>query len=345
MAVSAVFYDLRQGRITPMEPPSAPLVMCLGNFDGVHRAHASLLRRARALRDEKLPEGLCGVFTFVHPSSDYRHVGGELGSPVSSLVLRSSEEQHHLTTVTEKLRLFAVLGMDFACLCEFEEIYKLSPEAFLTLLSEELGVRGAVCGFNFHFGAGGKGTAEELAAYFDRPDEGYYHVIAPSYCLDGDAVSSTRIRQLLWAGHADVAEQHLGRPYALEAPVVTGKQLGRKLGFPTANQYFPPESLIPAHGVYAVICHTPLGIFPGVANVGSHPTVDTHAAVNCETHVMGPTQELYGYDMRVEFLRRLRGEEKFETVEMLIEAITRDAETAEAYVRSYLADKAREADK
>lgn len=333
--VSAVFYDLRSGHPVRMDPPREPLAMCLGNFDGVHRAHASLIRRTVALRDQRLPEGLCGVFTFLRPASDFhREVKADDGRSV--VTLRPIGERRHLTTLDEKLRLFAALGADVVCLGDFEELYSLSPEAFLTFLSEDLGVRGAVCGFNFHFGVGGKGTADTLKAYFDRPEAGYFCDIALPYLMDGDTVSSTRIRRLLLEGHADTALRHLGRPYVLETEVVTGKQLGRKLGFPTANQSFPPESLIPAHGVYAVICHTPLGRFPGVANVGSHPTVDHEAAVNCETHVIGPAQDLYGYPMRVEFLKRLRGEKRFDSVEALTQAIAKDAEEATAYVRAYL---------
>lgn len=334
MSVSAVLYDLRGGHPVRTERPIEPIVMCLGNFDGVHRAHASLIRSTVALRDQRLPQGLCGVFTFIRPASDFRREF-KPDSGQSIVSLRPVEERLHLTTLEEKLRLFSDLGVDIVCLVDFQEVYSLSPDAFLTFLSKELGVRGAVCGFNFHFGVGGQGTADTLKAYFDRPGEGCFCHVAPPYLLDGDTVSSTRIRRLLLDGHADTALRHLGHPYTLEAEVVSGKQLGRKLGFPTANQYFPPESLIPAHGVYAVICHTPLGIFPGVANVGSHPTVDHEAAVNCETHVIGPSQDLYGYAMRVEFLKRLRDEQCFDSVEALSQAIARDADAAVAYVQAY----------
>ena len=196
--------------------------------------------------------------------------------------------------------------------------------------------KGAVCGFNFHFGKGSAGNAQMLAEYFHHPENGCYSHIAPPFCLDDIPVSSTHIRRLLREGLAETACRFLGRPYVLETRVVPGKQLGRKLGFPTANQYFLAESLVPAHGVYAVLCHTPLGRFPGVANVGSHPTVDHAAAVNCETHVIGPTQNLYGYRMRVEFLYRLRDEKKFSSVEELADTIRQDADTAIAYVTDYL---------
>ena len=141
---------------------------------------------------------------------------------------------------------------------------------------------------------------------------------------------------MLLAGEADTAALHIGRPYTLQTPVVHGKQLGRSWGLPTANQYFRPESLIPAHGVYAVLCHTPDGIYPGVANVGSRPTVDQAAPVNCETHIIGYDKDLYGYPLKIEFLSRLREEVKFSSADALRAAIQKDIENATAYVESYL---------
>ncbi len=331
--VTPVFLDLRGDKVARMEAPPEAIVMCLGNFDGVHTAHAALLRRGLALRDEKLPGCLCGVFTFFHPSSDYSHLKARAEQHTEdSLVLRKPAQQRHLTTLKEKIRLFKEQGMEFVCLCDFNQIRTLPAQDFLSFLSHDLMVRGAVCGFNYQFGMGGRGTSELLKTHFDRPEAGFFYSIAPPYRIDGETVSSTRIRKLLSEGQAATAAKHLGHPYTLERKVVAGKRLGRKLGFPTANQHFLPESLIPAHGVYAVRCHTPLGIFPGVANVGSHPTVDKHAAVNCETYIIGPSQDLYGYRMRVEFLYRLRDEQKFDSVESLTQAIARDAAAAEAYI-------------
>lgn len=336
MGISPVFWDLRHGEPIPMQAPTKPLTVCLGNFDGVHKGHASLLHLTKELRDKQLPDALCGVFTFYCPSTDYlREANGKSSSEKTS----GGNGQFHLTTLEEKLSLFYQHGMDFVCLCDFESICSLSPEGFLSFLSQTLGVRGAVCGFNYHFGAEGRGTAAQLKRYFDRPADGYFAKIADPVVVDGETVSATYIRRLLQEGRADTAILHLGRPYALESVVVKGKRLGRKLGFPTANQYFYPESLIPALGVYAVLCHTPLGIFPGVANIGSRPTVDEHAEVNCETHIFGPAQDLYGYRMRVEFLCRLRPEKQFPSLEALTAAISADATAAEAYVKQYLASR------
>lgn len=319
-----VCLNLREDRPRLMPPPERA-ALCLGNFDGVHRAHTSLLREGIRLATELTANGrgeggghdvLCGVFCFFKPSID--HLPGRGERPL------------HLTSLREKLRLLAEAGMDFAYLCPFPDVRDMSPEAFISLLRARCGCVGVACGFNFRFGYRAEGTASLLASAFGEGRT----VILPAMELDGDVVSATRIRACLLRGDVEAAERLLGRPYALETTVTHGKQLGRSIGFPTANQYFLAESIIPAHGVYAVLCHTPAGVFPGVANVGNHPTVDTDARVNCETYIIGYNGDLYGHRMRVELLTFLRPEQKFADLPALTAAIRRDAERAEAYVQN-----------
>lgn len=361
MTPHLTFLRLRGGVPCPMEPPTGPTVLCLGNFDGVHRAHAALLARAREMADgmatearqkaadghtvgdtadwtaikgfDKTADGavaeateaqrpLCGVFSFFRPSIDYMNRPGLSG---------------HLTTLREKLRLWAQAGMDFACLCDFPAVRHLSPEAFMELLTDRAHCRGVVCGYDFHFGAGGIGCADTLVARFDCPEEHRRAAVIPMMVCGGQPISSTRIRALLREGNVEEAAELLGRPYALEATVVHGKHLGRELGFPTANQRFPAECMIPAHGVYASLCHTPFGTFPGVSNVGCHPTVDAHAQVNCETYLVGLSHDLYGMRIRVELLKHLRPERVFPDVDALVSAIRQDTAHAEAFVATHLA--------
>lgn len=336
-AVSPVFLDLRGDAILAVPPPTAPCVLSLGNFDGVHRAHADLITASLSLRDQHIPDGLCGVFSFFHPSSDYRSVSADgQGNTPSQTVLRKPRCLAHLTTLKEKLRRFKALGVDFVCLCDFNCLRTLSPSAFIDFLQTHLEIKGVVCGFNFRFGIHGSGHAHDLAAAFSNTAEGRFCQVVPPFCLNGETVSATRIRQMLAEGDAVSAEKQLGYPYALEARVISGKQLGRRLGFPTANQNFLPEKAVPAKGVYAVICHTPHGTFPGVANVGNHPTVDRAAPVNCETYVIGYEGNLYGTLMRVEFLCRLREETKFPSPEALAASIAHDVQSASDYVASYV---------
>ena len=236
----------------------------------------------------------------------------------------------HLTTLRDKLLLFAQMGLEFACVCNFPDIRDLSPEDFISMLRNDSNCVGLTCGFNYFFGKGASGNISHLREQF-----GWNRVfVQPEMTLDGMTVSSSRIRACLEHGDTETAERLLGRPYSLDTNVVHGKGLGRTLGFPTANQYFPAERAIPSRGVYAVLCHTPYGTFPGVSNVGIRPTTDSHGRVNCETHIIGMKGDLYGRRIRVEFLSKLRNEQKFNGVEELVEAIRKDAAEADAVARA-----------
>ncbi len=316
-----VCIDLRDGfPRTETATPPARVVLCLGNFDGVHVAHTALLREgvklAKTLSRARKEAVAAGVLCFFRPSSDFFRP--------------ADAPPHHLTTLAEKLTLMAEVGVDFAYLCDFEEVRHLPPEAFLAMLEERLGCVGAVAGFNHRFGAEARGDASLLSRHFGEAAV----VLMPAREADGVTVSSSAIRERLWSGDPEGAARLLGRPYRITAPVTTGKQLGRTIGFPTANQTFPDGALIPAHGVYAALCHTEEGTFPAVANVGSHPTVDTDARVNCESYLMGYTGDLYGRSMTTELLVYLRPETHFPDVTALTAAIARDAATAEACLRA-----------
>lgn len=325
MSPRLIFVDLRGEDPCPMKAPPRS-VMCLGNFDGVHRAHAVLLAEGMSLarhlsmREE---ETHCGIFCFFRPTVDF------VFTPEGVTPVRV---RGHLTTLRDKLRILAKMGLDFACLCDFRDVRGLKPEEFISLLKNECNCVGAVCGFNYYFGNHAKGNAYHLLEAFGED----HTFIQPEMNLDGSPVSSSRIRACLKEGDVETAERLLGRPYSLETAVVHGKALGRTLGFPTANQYFPAERAIPETGVYATLCHTPYGIFPGVSNVGSHPTVDDFARVNCETYIIGLKGDLYGKRIRVEFLTKIRGEQKFDGIEALTAAIRKDAEIASRFVEKRL---------
>ncbi len=307
--------DLRQTPYRTAEKPPAHTVLCLGNFDGVHAAHTELLRRglslARTLSLSRKENVGCGVLCFFRPSSDFFNPCAQ-----------------HLTTLREKLRLFALSGIEYAYLCDFSAVRALPAEHFLTLLARTVGCVGTVCGFNHRFGAGARGDAALLTAYFGK----YAVYIVPEIKVENTTVSSTNIRDALLRGDAESATRLLGRPYSLDATVTSGKKLGRTIGFPTANQYFPAESIVPAHGVYASLCHTPDGVFPAVTNVGNHPTVDAHARINCESFIMGYTGNLYGCRMKTELLTYLRPETRFTDISALRDAIAHDAERAMQYI-------------
>ena len=322
MKSAPICIDLRGGQIRPVTTPPSPAVLCLGNFDGVHLAHAALLRAGKEVADQIQRHSandttvLCGVFCFYAPSGDY--------------FLRDNTRPTHLTTLEERLSALQALGADIVWLCDFPDVKELSPAEFIDLLKYQCHCVGVACGYNHRFGKGAEGSPALLEEAFgaDRT------TVLPALKIDGLPVSSSRIRACLLAGDVESAAGLLGRPYALEATVVHGKSLGHTWGFPTANQYFPSERLIPAHGVYAVLCHTPDGVFPGVANIGLRPTVDAPSQVNCETHIIGFSGDLYGSSLKVEFLKFLRPEQKFDSIDHLKAAIRRDTDAATAFVAS-----------
>ena len=324
MTSRLVCLDLRGAQIRLWKTTPAPAVLCLGNFDGVHLAHAALLRKGRELTETirgeaaKSSSVLCGVFCFFRPSGDY--------------FLPSNVYPTHLTTLKERLFALRALGADLVWLCDFPAVRGLSSQEFLSLLRDECGGVGVVCGYNHRFGRGASGSPAMLKEYFGEDKV----AVVPALEIDGAPVSSTRIRTCLLKGDTETAARLLGRPYALQGPVLHGKSLGHTWGFPTANQNFPAHRLVPAHGVYAAICHTPKGMYPGVANVGLRPTVEAPSRVNCETHIIGFSGDLYGQTITVEFCKFLRPEQKFDSVDALREAIRRDTEAARVFGEDYL---------
>ncbi len=286
-------------------------VLCLGNFDGVHLAHQALLAQAKRLRDARFPQAACGVLSFRGLSSDFLQA-----TPTP-----------HLFTDRARLDTFFECGMDFAVLCDFPMLRHMSADDFIhEILVDACHCVSAVCGFNYRFGEHGLGTPETLRAHFGDA----LHV-EPPFLKDGLPVSSTRIRSALLDGRAKEAARLLGRPYRFSAPVLHGKKLGRTIGIPTVNQSFPDRLLVPRHGVYITDCKIGDRVLRGVSNVGSHPTVDREAPVNCETYLLDFDGDVYGCEAEISFLEYLRPEERFDSVEELKESIARDIEKARAY--------------
>ena len=297
-----------------MQPTPVPpaCVLCLGNFDGVHIAHRALMHTATKLRAHRSLDAVCGVFCFDPPSSDF------LGAQAPA----------HLTTLPQKLSCFRDEGMEYAFLADFEALRSLSPERFLTeVLRDGCHCVAAVCGFNYRFGYRGAGTPDMIRKHLNIPVE-----VQNEICMDGDTVSSSKIRALLRKGDAEAAAKLLTLPYSITSKVLHGKALGRTWGFPTLNQAFPSRAIVPRHGVYVTDCILPDGTHRrGISNVGLRPTVDSDQAVNCETHLLDYEGTLYGKDVTVSFLRFVRPEMRFDSPEALRAQIERDLKTAKNY--------------
>ncbi len=280
-------------------------ILCLGNFDGVHLAHRTLLRKAKELQSERMPHARLGVFCFEKLSTDFL----------------SSNPPKHITTLKQKLKYFSDEGMDFAYVADFSALQDLSPEEFINdILIGQCACKAAVCGYNYRFGKDGKGTPALLQSLL-----GDSHVIIESAVeYYGAPVSSTRIRELLKQGKVKEANTLLTTPFSITAPVQHGKGLGRHLGAPTINQTPPKELLIPARGVYLTRCNIDNKTYYGLTNIGTHPTVDVGAALNLETHLLEFEGDLYQKNLTVEFLDYIRPEIRFKNAEELQKQIQKD---------------------
>lgn len=286
--------------------PSAT-VLCLGNFDGVHRGHQALIRAAGKMRDEKFPCATLGVFCFAGLSSDFL----------------ASDPPGHLASEEERLTRFAEAGAELAVIADFPLLRDLEPEEFARrILMGDCRCVAAACGFNHRFGKFGKGTPDLLSSLL-----GGNLLVQDAVTAGGEPISSTRIRRMLLDGRPDAAADLLGHPYLLTAPVEHGAQLGRTLGFPTVNQRFAPMALVPCAGVYQTICTVDGVPYAGVSDIGTRPTVDGAHEVRCETHLLDFSGDLYGKTVQTAFLRYLRAEQKFSTVEDLRQQVERDRET------------------
>lgn len=293
-----------------------PCVVVLGMFDGVHRGHQALLMRGGELAQEMgFPLAVCCFEP--HP---LRVLAPEKAPPL-------------LMTLPEKARVMQSFGVDTLCITTFDRGRAAQePEDFMAELVEIYAPVVVVCGFNFTFGRGGAGNGKLLREYGRK--HGFRTVIVPEVIIDGETVSSTRIRRLLASGEIPVVNRLQGHAYTLSGRVENGKQLGRTMGFPTANVAISRHKALPAFGVYACWLEKADGAYhPAVVNVGRHPTLP-EGAVTVEAHVLDGHPELYGQHVRLSFLKHQRPEIRFEDVEALKAQMTRDAEDARAYFAS-----------
>lgn len=271
-----------------------PRHVAIGTFDGVHRGHQAVIGEADT------------VLTFdPHPLS----------------VLHPAAMPKLIMPFSVKRDVIAGLGVEELVVIPFdEEFAHRSAEEFIEgVLIETLGAERVSVGENFRFGTKAKGDPALLAS---RPE--FETEVTPLIEIDGEAVSSTRIRALIAAGDMEGARHCLGTPFMFEGVVVSGDQRGRTLGFPTANQ-IPDDSLvIPGYGVYAAFAN---GV-PAAVNVGVRPTFESGRGVLIETYLIDRDEELYGKVLRVAFVERLRGEKRYDDVDALVAQMQRDVEDA-----------------
>lgn len=295
--------------------PVSGQALAIGYFDGVHLGHQEVIRRTLHIaREQMIP---ASIMTF-HPHP--KEVLGQLSNA------------QYLTPLEEKINLFASMGVDTCYIVTFDRTFsQVSPERFVTQMLFAMHSKAVVVGFNFTFGYLGKGTAETLM----QLSQGKMRVeVIPPYHLDGHKVSSTFIKELLQAGKIEQVNQLLGRNYSINGKVVHGEGRGRTIGFPTANIEISSPYIIPGNGVYAVQLTMEGSVFQGVMNIGVKPTFSGgEMKTTMETHIIQFEQDIYGKQLHIEFISFLRPENKFASVDLLIQQIHKDIDQAKALMQ------------
>jgi len=344
-----------------LEAAKAPTNIALGNFDGVHLGHQQVMaevlsEHAQVRNDQSLEAFHSGVLASGY--SQLPITAGEVTADLATSTLAAepslpasgayatvvtfSPHPHEyfsgnarplLTPVAEKVWQLAQLGIHQLVMLPFNQaLADLSPEEFVErMLIQGLKAQRISVGSDFHFGKGRSGNAQKLmdiAAMYGVPV-----VRVPLRHKEGDRISSSRIREALQAGKPNIATQLLGRPYTLTGKVVQGKQLGRTIGFPTANLQLSAKKFLPCTGVYSVRIY---GVFDGraeplkgVMNIGNRPTVNGQT-LSIEVHILNWSGDLYGQVLTVSLEGFVRAEQKFDSLDALKSQIAKDRDVAAA---------------
>lgn len=297
--------------VSALEPglSARPAVLSMGKFDGLHLGHQRLIgttvERARSLGM------VAAVLTW---------------EPHPSAVLRPEQPLRLLTSLEEKIELIAGLGPDLLIVAPFTaETKATSAEAYMQQIVAAVPLRELWVGEDFAMGRGRAGDVPSLMLI--GAELGFAVGAVQQVLVDGAPVSASRVRELLQAGELTGAAALLGRPFGLRGTVVEGDKRGRTIGFPTANLQIGPQHVLPADGVYACRVYLNGTGLPAVTNIGVRPTFDGLRRT-VEAHLLDWSGDLYGRSIRVEFLQRLRGEQRFAGVEALVAQIGRDAAQA-----------------
>lgn len=284
-------------------------ILTVGTFDGVHIGHQKIISRINEIAKEKGGESV--LLTF-HP-----HPRKVLFPDDDSLKL--------INTIDEKTSLLESFGLDHVILMAFEKkLSRMSPVEYVRdILVNKIGIKTIVIGYDHHFGRNRMGDIELLRELGPIYDFDVVEISAQE--IDEMTVSSTKVRKAIESGDITTANEFLGHHFSLSGTVVKGNQIGRELGYPTANIAIEESSkIIPGNGVYAVDVLDGSCKYSGMLNIGTKPTVEEKAKSTIEVHLLDFDDDLYGKELTVVFKRRIRDEQKFEDLEALKSQLDRD---------------------
>lgn len=288
----------------------------LGNFDGVHKAHRDLVNK---LVSECKTRGLQSmIFTFKE-------------HPVNQL---ESKKIKLISSLEEKIKLFESMGVDILYLVDFtKEFSNITAEQFIKkIIYDKCNARLVVTGFNFRFGKNGEGDVSLIQRMSEKLQ--FDIVTVAPILFEGEAISSTRIRENISKGDMNPVTNMLGRYYSISGKVEYGNKLGREMGFPTANIIPIEDFVLPKSGVYFTKTLLDGKEYDSITNIGCKPTVTTEKKIVIETHIFNFNGWLYGKSIKVYFIKMIREEKKFADVNKLKKQITKDISIAEKMIKN-----------
>jgi len=283
--------------------------VCLGNFDGLHKAHMKI----------------------IDDCTQYANTNGILGGLLlfknHTSTICKSDNCKLITTLEEKIEILEKTGIDFVFLIDFDEkLMKNTPDEFFVFLKDKIKAKALFAGYDYRFGYKAQGDIKKLIELGEQ--NGVYVNVCGEITEDDEAVSSTRIRKLICDGDIKNANRLLTRPHFVLGEVCHGKKNGRKMGLPTANVSYSPNKLLPPDGVYFGFTEIEKKVYKSLVNIGKNPTFDAKVRT-IESHIIGYDKEIYTMSVKVGFLEKIRDEIRFSSVDELIEQIKRDIEYVE----------------
>ena len=302
--------------LSELQEPLEPCVATVGFFDGVHRGHQYLISQMKAVAAEACLKTTVVTFA-THPRQ----------------VLDPSWQPQLLTTLSEKTALLSELGIDNLVVLEFDRLMSLlTAREFMVLLNHRVGTRVLITGYDNRFGHKSNECFDDYVRY--GTDIGMRVVLGKPFLLNDLSVSSSKVRHFLAHGDVEMAASCLGRPYVITGCVVEGRQVGRQLGFPTANiEPSTAEKLIPASGVYAVWATLEDGEQrAAMMNIGTRPTFEGKRQT-LEVNILDFEGDLYGQQVTIAFVARLREEQRFDSPEALVAQLNEDKDNVRKILR------------